>query len=144
MEELAVERDKGLCRIQLSGLLDRRLAMLMREEMSRQAEAPEIKEIILDLAGVTRIDSMGVGMLVSAFRSCQSRNMGFALVGVMNAASEVIRITGLDAILPIYADAAAARKALYAPPKFPAAHSAAPPATAPAAPSAAPLISPIG
>ena len=111
MEEITLEQDGPFCTIRISGVLDRRLSTLMREEMAHRAQDGQTAAMIIDLSDVSQIDSMGIGMLVSAFRSCQARNMEFALVGVRENAGEILRITGLDAILPIHASCEEARDA---------------------------------
>ncbi|MCX7044939.1 MAG: STAS domain-containing protein [Candidatus Sumerlaeota bacterium] len=101
MEEILTERKGASVVIRLSGVLDRRLSTLMREEMARASLMDGTQRILINLADIQRMDSMGIGMLVSAFRSCQSRSVDFAIIGVTERSSEVLRITGLDKVLPI-------------------------------------------
>jgi len=111
MEEILSERSGNCFVIRLSGILDRRLSTLMREEVARASLTDDARGILINLADVQRMDSMGIGMLVSAFRSSQSRSLDFAVVGLTDRSSEILRITGLDKVLPIYVTEDEAREA---------------------------------
>lgn len=119
MDDLAVELNDGVCVIRMRGVLNRQIALSMRDEMARFFDQGVAQSVIVDISEVQRMDSMGVGLLVSAFRSCQSRNVPFALVGVSERAGEILRITGLDNILPIHGTEDEAREdmAAEAPPQ---------------------------
>ena len=60
-------------------------------------------QLILDLSGVSFLDSAGVGALVQLF--VHRRNLGktFALTGLSNQSSAVIQVAGLNKLLPIHA-----------------------------------------
>ncbi len=96
--------EDGCCTIHLSGALDRNLASAMRDEMTRQINSGHIKAVVLDMENVQTVDSLGVGMIVSAFRSSQAHQVDFAVVEMTEKTSEILRLTGLDNLLPIYAN----------------------------------------
>lgn len=58
--------------------------------------------LILDLGGVSFLDSAGVGALVQLF--VHRRNLGktFALTGLSKQSSAVIQVAGLNKLLPIH------------------------------------------
>jgi len=60
-------------------------------------------QLILDLSGVSFLDSAGVGALVQLF--VHRRNLGktFALTGLSKHSSAVIQVAGLNKLLPIHA-----------------------------------------
>lgn len=112
MEELTVTSEHGVHVIKVSGVLERSLSSRMREEAGRLVTEDGAAGLLIDLTDALHIDSMGVGMIVSTFKSCQARNIKFALVGCSDKAGEVLRITRLDSILPNYEDLATARAEL--------------------------------
>ncbi|MFE3451797.1 STAS domain-containing protein [Nonomuraea sp. NPDC059194] len=59
-------------------------------------------ELILDLAGVTFMDSRALGLIVHHWQGCTSTGGKFALVGVRYSPSKVLWITGLAQRLPLY------------------------------------------
>jgi anti-anti-sigma factor len=68
--------------------------------------------IILDMSGITFLDSAGVGALVSLFVSRRGQGKAFALAGLVPQAIAVVTVAGLHNLLPIYksVEDAAAKK----------------------------------
>jgi anti-sigma B factor antagonist len=70
--------------------------------------------LILDMNGVSFLDSAGVGALVQIFVHRRSHGQTFTLTGLTKQGNAVIQVAGLSKLLPIYgtvADALAARPA---------------------------------
>lgn len=70
-------------------------------------------DLILDLAGVTFMDSRALGLIVHRWQTSLASGAKFALIGVEYTKSKVMWITGLAQRLPIYEtldDAVAALK----------------------------------
>ena len=59
------------------------------------------KEIVLQMAGVTQIDSGGVGALGAAFVAAHNREAEIKLADLHPRVAEVLRITGLDLLFDI-------------------------------------------
>ena len=59
-------------------------------------------ELILDLAGVTFMDSRALGLIVHHWQTSLASGARFALVGVEYSKSKVMWITGLAQRLPLY------------------------------------------
>lgn len=58
--------------------------------------------VLVDLSGVTYIDSSGVASLVEGYQLARSRKLEFGLVGVSHAAMQVLQLARLDKVFPIY------------------------------------------
>ena len=74
-----------------------------------QALRPEpALHLILDMSGVSFLDSAGVGALVQIF--VHRRNLGqtFTLAGLTKQGNAVIQVAGLSKLLPIHASVAEA------------------------------------
>ncbi len=58
--------------------------------------------LILDLGGVSFLDSAGVGALVQLFVHRRSHGKTFALAGLTRQSGAVIQVAGLSRLLPIH------------------------------------------
>jgi anti-anti-sigma factor len=58
--------------------------------------------LILDMSGVTFLDSAGVGALVQLFVHRKSAGKKFALAGLTQQGTAVMQVSGLIKLLPIY------------------------------------------
>ncbi|HXX14831.1 MAG TPA: STAS domain-containing protein [Candidatus Eremiobacteraceae bacterium] len=69
--------------------------------------------VIMDLSGVTFLDSAGVGALVSLFVSRRNQGKVFALAALQPQSTAVVTVAGLQNLLPIYktVEEAAAKRA---------------------------------
>jgi anti-sigma B factor antagonist len=68
--------------------------------------------VVLDLSGVSFLDSAGVGGLVSLFVSRRNQGKVFALAALSAQGTAVVTVAGLQNLLPIYktVEEAAAKK----------------------------------
>jgi len=61
------------------------------------------RDVLVDLSGVSYIDSSGVASLVEAFQSARARGTGFGLASPSEAARRVLHLARLDKVFPIHA-----------------------------------------
>jgi len=59
--------------------------------------------LILDLSGVSFLDSAGVGALVQIFVHRRNHGQTFGLTGLTKQSSAVMQVAGLTRLLPIHA-----------------------------------------
>ena len=59
------------------------------------------KHVVLDMSGVSFLDSAGVGALVSLFVSRRNQGKTFALAALAPQATAVITVAGLQKLLPV-------------------------------------------
>lgn len=71
------------------------------------------KQIVLQLAGVTQIDSGGVGALGEAFVAAHNRDAEIKLAALSPRVAEVLRITGLDMLFDTHGSEAEAIEAFF-------------------------------
>jgi len=64
--------------------------------------AETANHLILDLSGVSFLDSAGVGALVSLFVTRRSHGKTFALAALTSQATAIVTVAGLQKLLPIY------------------------------------------
>src|SRR5436309_1669621 len=59
--------------------------------------------LVLDMAGVSDLDSSGVGALVSLFVGRRKNSKSLALVGLTRQGCAVLQVSGLLKLLPVFA-----------------------------------------
>jgi anti-sigma B factor antagonist len=91
----------GVCVISLAGEADLYAAPELKEHLLR-AIARNGKKIVVDLSGVTFIDSTSLGVLVQGERRLRPAGGRLALVCADPSIVKVFTITALDRIFPIY------------------------------------------
>ena len=69
------------------------------------------ERLVLDMSGVSFLDSAGVGALVQLFVHRKALGKVFALAALNGQATAVMQVSGLTKLLPIYASVDEARSA---------------------------------
>jgi anti-sigma B factor antagonist len=88
-----------------AGEIDVATSPALREALRVAAELSS--KVIVDLSAVTFLDSTGLGVLMGGFKTL-SADGSMCLVGPTGMVAKVLRITRLDEVIPIHADADAA------------------------------------
>jgi anti-anti-sigma factor len=79
------------------------------QQMSRQDAA---KPVVLDLTGVSYLDSAALGSILGMFASCQKTKRGFALTGLTERVRSLFKMTHVDGLLPCFDSLEAAESAV--------------------------------
>ena len=87
--------------VELRGELDLSSAPALRERLLAIA-AREPASLILDLSGLTFMDSTGISVLVAAERRAHELGGTFSLVNPQKIVARVLHITGLDRHFPTF------------------------------------------
>ncbi len=92
--------DDGSVRVQVEGELD--LATSPELEQALRREIAAGKQVVLDLADVSFIDSTGLNAVISALRRCDGSEATLTLGPELSAqVRRVMEITGLDSVIPV-------------------------------------------
>lgn len=75
----------------------------LREAVHRELEAGQ-KNILIDMNGVTTIDSSGIGELVSTYTSVSKRGGRLKLLHIPDKVSDILQITQLISVFDSYDD----------------------------------------
>jgi len=105
-EELA----DGVTRIALDGRLD--IAGASAVDLKMNVAAGSANKLLIDLKNVTFLGSMGLRSIVLPARAVHSRGGKVVLFAPGEMVESVLKTSGIDSILPIYHDLAAALAAL--------------------------------
>jgi anti-anti-sigma factor len=86
-----------------------REAPIIKDEALREAKLVGFK-LALDFSEVTMMGSLALGTLVTISKECTGGGGRLALFGLNNNLNEVLKMTRLDKLLPIFKDEATALK----------------------------------
>lgn len=90
-----------------------KLALETVHDFIQELRPEPAMHLILDMSGVTFLDSAGVGALVSLFVSRKHQGKTFALAALNQQSAAVLQVSGLTNYLPVFAsvEQAAAKSA---------------------------------
>ncbi|MBG0822221.1 anti-sigma factor antagonist [Planomonospora sp. ID91781] len=98
---LASATVSGVNVIRVTGLLDATTRDQFADYLAAEAAEHGI-DMVLDLGGVTFMDSRALGLIVHQWQVSTQAGGRFALIGVEYAKTKVMWITGLAQRLPLY------------------------------------------
>lgn len=104
-----VRNDSGYAIVELTGDVDLSCSPEARSVILSCLK--DTKHVLVDLSRVTYIDSSGVASLVEGYQTAKKKKLKFGLVGVSNAALNVLKLARLDKVFPIHDTVAARIKA---------------------------------
>lgn len=102
MMEHTMNTDGNHTAVTLTGKVYAHDAGIIRDELLKQIEKG-IVEITMDLAGVSYIDSTGLGVLVTVHKRTQEQSGQLILTGITGMVAELLKRTRLDRVLTIQA-----------------------------------------
>jgi anti-sigma B factor antagonist len=90
-----------------------KLSLETVNEFIQKVRPETAANVVLDMSGVTFLDSAGVGSLVSLFVSRRNRGQTFGLAALTAQGAAVVTVAGLQNLLPVYktVEEATAKKA---------------------------------
>jgi anti-anti-sigma factor len=100
----------GITKVELDGRLD--IAGAQAVDLKMNIIAGSAKKLLIDLEKVSFLGSMGLRSIVLPARSVKSRGGKVALLAPGEMVESVLKSSGIDTLLPIHHDLAAAIAAL--------------------------------
>lgn len=94
--------------VHLTGECDLASAPQLRETL-RPLAPPDVTSLVLDLAELDFLDSTGLGVLLGSLRRLREQDGELKIAGARGQPRQLLAVTGLDRILPLFPDVAAAR-----------------------------------
>ena len=105
---LNIREDSGVTVIEISGRLTLgEVATRVTDEV-RRLLAEGKKRLLIDLAGLTNMDSSGLGLLVSAYATVNREGGQLRLSNLTSRIKDLLLVTKLYAVLDVYEDEPAA------------------------------------
>lgn len=90
----------GYAVLALNGDVDLSCSPAAREQIL--ACLDDGKHLLIEMSGVTYIDSSGVASLVEGYQAAKKKALKFGLVGVSTAVMNVMQLARLDEVFPMY------------------------------------------
>lgn len=86
--------------IELNGEVDLSCSPDARQQILGAIEADQ--NVLIDMSGVTYIDSSGIASLVEGYQAARKKTLEFGLVAVSSSAMSVLSLARLDKVFPIH------------------------------------------
>jgi len=95
-----VNEIKGACVVALKGEIDLENSPAARKLLLESIHSAD--RVLVDLSGVTYIDSSGVASLVEALQTSRKNGTGFALAAASEPTRRVLELARLDKVFTIH------------------------------------------
>ncbi|GAA4724880.1 STAS domain-containing protein [Brevibacillus fulvus] len=86
---------------QINGEIDAYTAPRLKERLTSALSDAATKSVTLDFENVTYMDSTGIGVLIGALKMAAKSGCQLKITKVMPRIERILKITGLDKLLPI-------------------------------------------
>jgi anti-sigma B factor antagonist len=86
--------------VSLKGEVDMQCSPMARKVIL--ASLDKKKALVIELSGVTYMDSSGVASLVEGLQMAKKRNLGFSLAGTSQPVMNVLRLARLDRVFTLH------------------------------------------
>jgi anti-sigma B factor antagonist len=93
--------------LQIEGELDMNTAGAVRQELTAAIES-RTPRIVLDLTGLTYIDSSGLALFIESMQRLQKYGGKLALFGLRDTIRHTLEVAKLDQVFAVYPDKSAA------------------------------------
>jgi anti-sigma B factor antagonist len=94
--------DDGVAVVTVTGDVDVATCAALRDNLLQVVADENFRGLVVNLAGVSFIDSTGIGVLVGVWRRTKATDGGLALASPSRQAQSVLDATGLTPVLSIY------------------------------------------
>jgi anti-sigma B factor antagonist len=111
----AVEPAAGGCVVHLYGSAGMEHADELRRQLLEVPSA-ENTRVVLDLSELHFVNSAGLGAFIALYRRCHELGGQVALANPRRAVGQVLRVTNLDRLMPIFPDVQSALREWSQPP----------------------------
>ncbi len=85
--------------VKLSGEIDQSCAGTIREEIDRELKQCTIKNLILDFAEVSFMDSSGIGMILGRYKEIKLRGGKTMIIRIQPQVDRILELSGLKKII---------------------------------------------
>jgi len=102
--KVSIRHVDGVTILEVSGRIIIGEGGLTLRNALQEALTAGTKKLILDLGGVSYMDSSGVGELVAAYTSARNKGCEFKLLNLTKKIDDLMQITKLATIFDIYTD----------------------------------------
>jgi len=99
MQNLIFKETDGELTASLYGELDHYLASSVRERTDGEINAARPSRFVLDISGVSFMDSSGLGLIMGRYTVCRGLGIDFVLRGADERAMKILDMAGLCSVI---------------------------------------------
>ncbi len=100
--KLNFSNEKDFLIMSISGEIDHRYAIQIRNEADRKIVTYPDKKLIIDLTDVTFMDSSAIGVIIGRYKLVMSLGGSIAIVSSNDTLARILDMSGIRKIIPIY------------------------------------------
>ncbi len=100
--QIKVKQVKNNLIIELSGELDHHHAAEFREKFDAEWNSKAVRNLILNFAGITFMDSSGVGVIIGRYKQVDREGGKVAISNPTPGVKKLIEISGLTRIVSVF------------------------------------------
>ena len=100
--------EPGITVVEISGQLDLSNNLLAIESLIAKLMEEGVRKLVVDLTGITYIDSAGIGVLISFSRQMDGAGGRMRIAGAQGSVAKVLDTVHIERIVQIYPDVASA------------------------------------
>jgi stage II sporulation protein AA (anti-sigma F factor antagonist) len=97
--ELVSRRVGQSLELAIAGELDMAATFKLEPQLDRLLDAPDLRRLECDLAGVSFLDSSGLGLLLAMRERAHARGIAMAIVSVSPHVQRILDVSGIGAVL---------------------------------------------
>lgn len=95
-----IKHEDGISILELAGDVDLSCSPEARKHILEALQ--DNKNLLINLADVTYIDSSGIASLVEGYQTAKKHSLDFALLSASEAVMSVLQLARLDKVFPIF------------------------------------------
>ena len=100
--ELSFSNEENAIVMSVSGEIDHRYSIRMRNEADRRIVTYPDKPFVIDLRNVTFMDSSAIGVIIGRYKLIKSFGGSICVVCTNSTVSRILEMSGIRKIIPIY------------------------------------------
>lgn len=97
--ELSSRRHGQTLVLAFAGELDMAATFKLEPQLDRLFDAPDLRHVECDLAGVTFVDSAGLGLLLALQQRARDRGIAMTIVSVSAPVRRILALSGLADVI---------------------------------------------
>jgi stage II sporulation protein AA (anti-sigma F factor antagonist) len=86
----------------MAGELDHHSAEEVRNKIDNELDIQDLRNLILDFAGVTFMDSSGIGVVIGRYKKLSLKKGRVSVINVNNNIKRVFELSGMVKIIQLY------------------------------------------
>ena len=90
----------GVCTVAIDGEFDMAATFAVEPALERALRAPDLRQLTLDLSGLTFIDSVGIGVVIRLAAELEARGIELRIVPGPRHVHRVFTSVGMAQVLP--------------------------------------------